>query len=517
MKCNECKELLVDYLYEEVDPATHASIEAALERCPECRAELAELRQTMSAFDTVEELEVPAKLHNDIVRHARLAAAEAHAKRSPIAAFFAGPAFGVAFSAVLLGGGVWIFGALTQDYGASSAPAEESAMATSVANDNADRNEDDESIVARAEIIEEEEANEGMATPVPAQAPEPAAAAEPEPAAVAPSMDAPTELGQAARGRGASGDRIRDSLGSTANMASTRPEPSRREDNAVANEPAEDPAPGSPSAPRFELDGAIARGDEAPEEAEREDFLGTGGDAIRGGGGTGTSAGFGTGSVGGLGGGAGGYGGGAESRSGRIAEAPADDSESDRADTYVAEVRSQAEASEREARRSDDRSRRSSAGASPAPAPAPSGPMPEAEPVPQQQAYAAREEAEAQGAVALLEADNDLADDESGTYETGMDAFDAGRMAAAAAAFEQYAADAPRGDARRPSALMHAAVAHIRAGREDAARRLLRQLIEQHPDAAERADAEVLLQDIERPEQLAPTRQRSEPAMDSVE
>ncbi len=123
MNCTTCQSLLVEFVYDELDGEKHAAVAAALEHCAECQAELAQLRQTMQVFDKVEALEVPAKLHNDILRSARLAAAEAGPQRSWLASFVASPAFSVAFSGLLLLGGGAAFYQLTYGGQAEYAPA----------------------------------------------------------------------------------------------------------------------------------------------------------------------------------------------------------------------------------------------------------------------------------------------------------------------------------------------------------------------------------------------------------
>lgn len=113
MNCTTCQSLLVEFVYDELDEETHAAVAAALGDCAECQAELALLRQTMQVFDNIEPLEVPAKLHNDILRVARVAAAEVAPRRSWWAAFVASPAFSVAVSGVILVGGGTAFYQLT--------------------------------------------------------------------------------------------------------------------------------------------------------------------------------------------------------------------------------------------------------------------------------------------------------------------------------------------------------------------------------------------------------------------
>ena len=120
MNCETCHSLLMEFAYDELDERTRAEVEAALADCPECRAELALIRQTGRAFDNIEPLEVPAKLHNDMLRAARLAAAESRPARSRWTAFLASPAFSAALSLAILTGGGAVFYQLT--YGGADAP-----------------------------------------------------------------------------------------------------------------------------------------------------------------------------------------------------------------------------------------------------------------------------------------------------------------------------------------------------------------------------------------------------------
>ena len=132
MNCETCHSLVMEFAYDELDERMRAEVEAALEKCPECRAELAELRRTAQAFDTIEPLEVPAKLHNDILRAARIAAVEAKPARSKWSAFLASPAFSAALALGILVGGGAVFYQMT--YGGAYAPEANYATETVVAS-----------------------------------------------------------------------------------------------------------------------------------------------------------------------------------------------------------------------------------------------------------------------------------------------------------------------------------------------------------------------------------------------
>ncbi|MCB9532686.1 MAG: hypothetical protein H6700_13035, partial [Myxococcales bacterium] len=130
MNCEDCNQRLLDYAYEELDAPDRAAVEEALARCPQCREELAAIRTTMAAYSQLDALDVPAKLHADIVRSARLAAADARPERSWLGSVLASPVFGVALSVSLLAGGVWMFERLTSRSPAlDGAGAEQAAVA----------------------------------------------------------------------------------------------------------------------------------------------------------------------------------------------------------------------------------------------------------------------------------------------------------------------------------------------------------------------------------------------------
>ncbi len=117
MKCEQVKEHLLDYLYGELPPELNETVERALGECPECAAELAELQQVRRAAGSLPALEVPPRVHNDIMRAARLQADEyAKAKRPAFSwsAFFASPALA---SALVIGLVLGVGYMLTQQAG----------------------------------------------------------------------------------------------------------------------------------------------------------------------------------------------------------------------------------------------------------------------------------------------------------------------------------------------------------------------------------------------------------------
>ncbi|MCA9563571.1 MAG: zf-HC2 domain-containing protein, partial [Myxococcales bacterium] len=109
MNCEQLKEHLVDFLYDEMDPKLRGEVEAALRECPDCASELAELRAIHEAAATMPSLEVSPTVHQNIMRAARLEAAERTEKANAgfsLMALFRSPAFASAFvigMAVLVG------------------------------------------------------------------------------------------------------------------------------------------------------------------------------------------------------------------------------------------------------------------------------------------------------------------------------------------------------------------------------------------------------------------------------
>ena len=101
MKCEQLKEHLVEYLYDELPDELKSEVEGALAECPECAAEYAEMRLVHELVASAPSLDVPAQVHNNILREARLEAGKVTAKRESkafsFAAFFQSPAFASVF------------------------------------------------------------------------------------------------------------------------------------------------------------------------------------------------------------------------------------------------------------------------------------------------------------------------------------------------------------------------------------------------------------------------------------
>jgi anti-sigma factor RsiW/TolA-binding protein len=97
MDCERVREHLIDYLYGELPPELQATVEDALGGCAECQAELAELRRIHQLAASLPSLEVPAPVHANIMREARLHADALRAGRGSVfaslKALFASPAF----------------------------------------------------------------------------------------------------------------------------------------------------------------------------------------------------------------------------------------------------------------------------------------------------------------------------------------------------------------------------------------------------------------------------------------
>lgn len=62
MRCEEVQDQLSAYLEHDLEPVARRNIEAHVEECIRCRQELTLLRQTVSALQSLEEIEVPPRL-----------------------------------------------------------------------------------------------------------------------------------------------------------------------------------------------------------------------------------------------------------------------------------------------------------------------------------------------------------------------------------------------------------------------------------------------------------------------
>jgi len=105
MNCEQCRDFLVEYLYEELDDHQRKQLESALRDCPECLAELQQLTLTMQAYRHLPEVEVPARVHQNILREARLHADVLKAASRPWYAgwFIPGLSLGAAAAAAMIG------------------------------------------------------------------------------------------------------------------------------------------------------------------------------------------------------------------------------------------------------------------------------------------------------------------------------------------------------------------------------------------------------------------------------
>lgn len=111
MNCQQCHDHLMEYLLGELDPATHRKVEAALEMCPDCQAELASLERIQRATLLLPRPEPSARVGQSILRQARLAAAERSdaARSAPVWLVWAGPTLGFALALLAVGVGIRSF------------------------------------------------------------------------------------------------------------------------------------------------------------------------------------------------------------------------------------------------------------------------------------------------------------------------------------------------------------------------------------------------------------------------
>lgn len=477
MDCAECQTHLVDYLYEEVDESLRTAIEAELERCDACRAELDALRVTHQAFSSLPPIEVSSRLHQDMLRQARVASVERHAKKSFVATFLASPAFGVAFSTALLGGGVWLFSSVALD-GApgfdgpthETAPIEETSTAV---RHEEEEHFDDHLVPNRAVEEERAEAEAPAAADLPptdgnaAAAPTGAAAGGAREGSRSDEVSAPPARERQSRRPAA---RLQNTDGSIANMA----RPNAPEPEVLSQGPSND-GQGAALGRGYAEDGFADAGDLYGQRAEGRA-------------------------------GAGGFGSGA-------AGAPAPPAPAVAAPTAPAPAFDAAPAPRRqtaepvveyapeEAEADDD----------------------EAAPLADEMETYGDLGAVATGATtddAVREEstrDNDEGDEIDRAYARALSSFDSGANSRAARRMADVIEMTSPGDARRENALMYGGIAHIRAGDRVRGERLLRQLLSEFPSTRHRADAEALLTPEESESDEPNLRNRSAPSMDALE
>ena len=84
LECNQIDGLMMDWLYDELDPASAARVADHVEACDRCTAEAGAIRRTREAFQSLSDAEPPAAvsaiLLHEAARRAPAAAAEAHAR-----------------------------------------------------------------------------------------------------------------------------------------------------------------------------------------------------------------------------------------------------------------------------------------------------------------------------------------------------------------------------------------------------------------------------------------------------
>ena len=71
MNCDDCRDLILDLLYEELPPARRREAEAHLASCPDCRRELTELKSTVAAVRRLPDPEPPPFLDTKVKARAR--------------------------------------------------------------------------------------------------------------------------------------------------------------------------------------------------------------------------------------------------------------------------------------------------------------------------------------------------------------------------------------------------------------------------------------------------------------
>lgn len=159
-------DLLVAYLYDELPAAEREAVDVRLANEPALAGELASLRLTHEAYASLGDVEVPARVRQNVLRAARVAARETSHSR----AWWAHPGFAMAAAVVIVSGGGFLALRIAQ-------PADESApIATQVAAADpetesiegfADEAPIEEEALARELLDEVEESEEEAANAAP--------------------------------------------------------------------------------------------------------------------------------------------------------------------------------------------------------------------------------------------------------------------------------------------------------------------------------------------------------------
>ena len=171
MDCATCKEHLLAYHYDELDPSTREAVEQALSVCPSCQEELEQMRAVSAAYARLPVPEPSARLRQNVLREARLAVAS-QPRRTwwRLAMPFAVPA-------ALVIGGAWLAVEIATGGDSPTAP---NAVAVSAVEPEAVEG-----------TREEQEARALVRDTAAPEAPAVGSAGEPEAAATAPAPEPP--------------------------------------------------------------------------------------------------------------------------------------------------------------------------------------------------------------------------------------------------------------------------------------------------------------------------------------
>lgn len=260
MNCQECHDHIIDYLYEELDDATLAAFERALEACPECRDEVAELRQTLLTFDRLPTISLPEARREAILEAARSAieapaavaqrsgSESGHTKAATVVPFYRRPLFGVAMAALFSGA---ILSAILLYRPADERGASDTEYPTAVAQ--TDDIAADEDMVTMARLGESEEMAARPSARSSASAADRSARQEQGSEGAGPGRVG--TLGGLAGAREGAGSRSYGMAGGAAEEAEPIPEEARDDDGSAAvARRADEPAP------RLELSASANRG-----------------------------------------------------------------------------------------------------------------------------------------------------------------------------------------------------------------------------------------------------------------
>lgn len=166
MNCEEVREHLVDYLYGELPAELEREVASALEECPRCAAEYAQLKSVREAVAGLPRLDLPPPVRQDILREARLQADSRKSQTtskilSTLAGLFQSPAFAAACVICLVLAVGWLLERQGSEPGGSTPSLAEGPQGSEMSARGAESPPPDRVVARRSGV---EEAPEGVAS-----------------------------------------------------------------------------------------------------------------------------------------------------------------------------------------------------------------------------------------------------------------------------------------------------------------------------------------------------------------